>query len=95
MTRAQPRIGEKPLQRKNTGLAQLLAFWINDAGTILGEEEVVILTLESVRDDIVQATTTDGRRVADAQVVQDYINEQIAELRRLWKIGRDKETGMR
>jgi len=74
---------------KNAGLAQLLAFWVNDAGKILAERELVILTLESVRDDIAQATTTYGRRVTDPQVVQDYLNEQIAELRKVWRMAAD------
>jgi hypothetical protein len=74
---------------KNAGLAQLLAYWVNDAGKILGERELVILTLESVRDDIAQASTTCGRRVTDPQVVRDYLNEQIAELRRVWEMAAD------
>jgi hypothetical protein len=74
---------------KNAGLAQLLTFWVNDGGKILGERELVILTLESVRDDIAQASTIYGRRVPDPQVVRDYLNEQIAELRRVWKMAAD------
>jgi hypothetical protein len=70
---------------KNAGLAQLLAFWVDDANSIRGQE-LVLLTLESIRDDVVQATTTNGKRVSDPQVVRDYLNEQIAELRKLWKM---------
>lgn len=78
----------KATANKNGGLAQLLSFWASHAGGI-GEQELVILTLESLRDDIVQATTSYGKPVSDPQIVQDYLNEQIAELRRLWKMTAD------
>lgn len=84
MRRAQKHRREAPALN-NAGLAQLLAFWTNEADGI-GEHELVILTLESIRDDIGQATTIAGKRVPDPQIVRDYLDEQIAELRRLWKL---------
>ncbi|MBV8051927.1 MAG: hypothetical protein JOZ80_12100 [Acidobacteriaceae bacterium] len=89
MTRGQQHRKQAALPM-NAGLAQLLAFWVNDAGRI-SEQELVILTLESVRDDIAQATTTHGKRVTDPHVVRDYLNEQIAELRKVWKTAVDAD----
>ena len=68
----------------NGSLAQLLDFWLNDIGKV-DERELVILLLETIRDDISQAQTKNGRRVANPRDMQDYLNEQIAELRRLWE----------
>jgi hypothetical protein len=69
---------------RDASLAQLLAYWLSDPS--ISQKELMILTLESVRDDFAQATTTHVKRVTDSHVVRDYLNEQIAELGRLWNI---------
>ena len=65
-------------------LAQLLAYWAHHQEE-LDRKELVILVLETVRDDLSQAQTKDGRPVLDAHDLQSYFNDQIAELRHLIK----------
>jgi hypothetical protein len=64
------------------GIAQLLTSWIND-GSPISRKELTLLILETVRDDIVQAVTIDGRRVTDPQTMRDYLNDLTIELRKL------------
>ena len=64
-----------------SALAQLLASWSKSGE--LDERELVTLALESIRDDLPQAKTKDGRRVTDIRSVLDYLNDVIAELRKL------------
>ena len=68
----------------NSGLAELLDFWVNDS-TVVDRRELVTLVLETVRDDIPHARTRDGRSVTDPGSIAHYLNEQITELRRLAK----------
>lgn len=72
-------------QRKagtSESLAQLLAFWIRE-GSVASQEALVLLTLETVRDEICQAVLTDGKAVSGSQEMQEYLDDVITELRRL------------
>jgi len=70
----------QPKGRMNGSLAELLLYWTEER---VGEKELVVLILETIRDDISQARTTDGKRVVDPRSMQEYLDEQIAHLRRL------------
>jgi hypothetical protein len=65
-------------------LAQLLAFWIKEPHET-DEKELVISVLETVRDDIVQAKTKDGKPVASPKDMQTYLDAQITRLRTMWQ----------
>lgn len=69
-------------------LAHLLASWADDR-EMRDRRELVILVLETVRDDLSQAQRNDGERCVEPRAVQMYLTEQIAELRRLWKETRE------
>ena len=63
-------------------LARLLTSWAEDGRTV-GRKEQVVLARETLRDDIAQAATVDGRQVNGPQALRDYLDELITELRRL------------
>ncbi len=75
---------ERPM---DGSLAQLLEYWIRVAAD-QDKRELVILVLETVRDDLSQAHTKSARPVVNASDVQVYLGEQIAELRQLCKQAR-------
>ena len=68
----------------SSGLAELLAYWA-DVDETWGRRELMILVMETIRDDLAQAQTKKGRPVVDIRDMQEYLTAQIQELRRLWE----------
>lgn len=62
-------------------LAQLIEYWITKYSEA-DKRELAIVLLESIRDDIPQAVTNDGKAVTSSRDVQKYLDEQVSELLR-------------
>lgn len=60
-------------------LAQLLTFWIKTSANS-NDAELVMRVLETLRDDISQATLKDGKPITTAADVRECLDQQIDRL---------------